>query len=104
MFAEVDDDGSGEIEFEEFIQIMTNVNEKLGDDNSPAAADEDKPPEEESERPLPFPMMAMAYKRRKLMEAAFDPEVRALSGLCRCPDALLSRRVLLGCEVRLSWR
>jgi len=76
MFAEVDDDGSGEIEFEEFIQIMTNVNEKLGDDNGPAAADEDKPPEEESERPLPFPMMAMAYKRRKLMEAAFDPEVR----------------------------
>ena len=39
IFAEVDDDGSGEIEFPEFLELMTNVNERSASDGYNAGVD-----------------------------------------------------------------
>ena len=62
MFDEVDEDGSGEIDFHEFVEVMTHTMEQQTHEENEEAS-------EKQEKPLPFPMMAMAYRRRKLMEA-----------------------------------
>eukprot|EP00959_Pyramimonas_sp_CCMP1952_P072531 1515409-Pyramimonas_sp.AAC.1 len=81
MFRSVDTDGSGSIEFKEFVEVMTHMESHvLGPHGkgkaectpSPPAAEKDgqkgkKKPFEQ----LPFRMVAMAYRRRKILNATF---------------------------------
>mmetsp|Transcript_10154 Transcript_10154/g.17456 ORF Transcript_10154/g.17456 Transcript_10154/m.17456 type:complete len:779 (+) Transcript_10154:151-2487(+) len=69
LFDEVDEDGSGEIEFEEFVEVMTMVEVDAAD--KPEGEEPAEGAEKES-KPLPFPLLALAYRRRKLMEGTFQ--------------------------------
>lgn len=62
MLAEVDADGSGEVEYPEFVQIMTS---KL--DSQVQEGDSE---EKSSKQPLPFQLLAQAYRRKKRMKRA----------------------------------
>eukprot|EP01018_Ginkgo_biloba_P015986 Gb_28609 [translate_table: standard] len=61
MLAEVDADGSGEVEYPEFVQIMTS---KLETQSQEVDSDE-----KAKKQPLPFQLLAQAYRRKKLIEA-----------------------------------
>ncbi|MCO5558313.1 hypothetical protein L7F22_011893 [Adiantum nelumboides] len=58
MLAEVDADGSGEVEYPEFVQIMTS---KLD-----AQVQEGDLEEKPAKQPLPFQLLAQAYRRKKV--------------------------------------
>eukprot|EP00854_Cymbomonas_tetramitiformis_P008489 gene8489-10084_t len=60
---EVDRDGSGEVEYAEFVEIMTCSLERFSSRSND---------DEEVAAPLPFPLLATAYRRRKLLEAMFS--------------------------------
>ncbi|BBN05841.1 hypothetical protein MPTK1_3g16360 [Marchantia polymorpha subsp. ruderalis] len=63
MLAEVDADGSGEVEYAEFVQIMTTKMDSQSQEQEAKNAQPGKA------QPLPFPLLAQAYRRKKLMEA-----------------------------------
>ncbi|KXZ55409.1 hypothetical protein GPECTOR_3g60 [Gonium pectorale] len=69
LLAEVDHDGSGEVEYPEFLEIMTVTLQRL-------AEEEDT---EKNEGQVPFALMATAYRRKRLMEGIIngDKEVQA---------------------------
>ncbi|GFR48180.1 hypothetical protein Agub_g10028, partial [Astrephomene gubernaculifera] len=69
LLAEVDHDGSGEVEYPEFLEIMTVTLQRL-------AEEEDS---EKNEGQVPFALMATAYRRKRLMEGIIngDKEVQA---------------------------
>ncbi|KAH7296669.1 hypothetical protein KP509_26G033400 [Ceratopteris richardii] len=69
MLAEVDADGSGEVEYPEFVQIMTS---KLD-----AQVQEGDSDDKSSKQPLPFQLLAQAYRRKKLMEAVMGGDKAA---------------------------
>jgi centrin-1 len=82
-------------------QVMTNVESAKAEKT--AAELLNGPPksmeqlrEEAKVAPLPFPLMALAYKRRKFFEAAFDDEVRFRAPVCLVPVFLASHG-RLGC-------
>ncbi|KAK3238995.1 hypothetical protein CYMTET_51048 [Cymbomonas tetramitiformis] len=67
MVNEIDIDGSGEVEYEEFVQLMTQVKEFEEDD----VLDEKEgpPPARTSQPAVPFQLLSQAYRRKKLLEA-----------------------------------
>eukprot|EP00884_Botryococcus_braunii_P021592 jgi/Botrbrau1/8116/Bobra.0308s0011.1 len=69
MVKEVDNDGSGELEYEEFVHIMTNIlTRSEGSNGKPAAA-------------LPFEVTATSYRRKKLIEAMKSGDQEVISSL-----------------------
>ncbi|GIL65673.1 hypothetical protein Vafri_19343 [Volvox africanus] len=62
LLAEVDHDGSGEVEYPEFLEIMTVTLQRLAEED-----DSDK-----NEGQVPFGLMATAYRRKRLMEGIIN--------------------------------
>ncbi|GIL91967.1 hypothetical protein Vretifemale_19650 [Volvox reticuliferus] len=62
LLAEVDHDGSGEVEYSEFLEIMTVTLQRLAEED-----DSDK-----NEGQVPFGLMATAYRRKRLMEGIIN--------------------------------
>ncbi|OAE22191.1 hypothetical protein AXG93_3271s1340 [Marchantia polymorpha subsp. ruderalis] len=60
MLAEVDADGSGEVEYAEFVQIMTTKMDSQSQEQEAKNAQPGKA------QPLPFPLLAQAYRRKKV--------------------------------------
>eukprot|EP00854_Cymbomonas_tetramitiformis_P004746 gene4746-5804_t len=81
MVNEIDIDGSGEVEYEEFVQLMTQVKEFEEDD----VLDEKEgpPPARTSQPAVPFQLLSQAYRRKKLLEAMTqeDEAVRRYNGI-----------------------
>ncbi|KAG2424197.1 hypothetical protein HXX76_014730 [Chlamydomonas incerta] len=69
LLAEVDHDGSGEVEYPEFLEIMTVTLQRLSEEEG----------SEKNEGQVPFALMATAYRRKRLMEGIIngDKEVQA---------------------------
>ncbi|KAG2496580.1 hypothetical protein HYH03_005402 [Edaphochlamys debaryana] len=69
LLAEVDHDGSGEVEYPEFLEIMTVTLQRLSEEED----------SEKNEGQVPFALMATAYRRKRLMEGIIngDKEVQA---------------------------
>ncbi|KAK3272247.1 hypothetical protein CYMTET_19447 [Cymbomonas tetramitiformis] len=66
LMNDVDADGSGEVEYEEFVEIMTTTLEKRSKRDDPEDAGDRGAA---SPAPLPFELLATAYRRKKLLEA-----------------------------------
>ncbi|CAM6047644.1 unnamed protein product [Sphagnum compactum] len=88
MLAEVDADGSGEVEYPEFVQIMTTKLDKQNED-AYAPKDDRKPTKQQ---PLPFPLLARAYRRKKLMEAVMGGDKATQERLQARADAAENER------------
>lgn len=70
MLDEVDEDGSGEVEYPEFIEIMTHTLSKLA---------HKKEEDGQAGNQVPFALLATAYRRKRIMEGLIsgDREVMA---------------------------
>lgn len=64
IMKDVDTDGSGELEYSEFSQLMTERLETSMERESRPIGDQDPPLPA-----IPFPLLATAYRRRKLLQA-----------------------------------
>eukprot|EP00854_Cymbomonas_tetramitiformis_P026069 gene26069-31928_t len=73
IIAEVDRDGSGEIEYTEFVEIMTSSLETISKRKAKTAGED----EASDEMVLPFPLLATAYRRKQLITAMFGTDVQA---------------------------
>ncbi|GLC54002.1 hypothetical protein PLESTB_000813300 [Pleodorina starrii] len=62
LLAEVDHDGSGEVEYPEFLEIMTVTLQRLAEEDD----------SEKNEGQVPFGLMATAYRRKRLMEGIIN--------------------------------
>ncbi|KAJ7294565.1 hypothetical protein O6H91_01G172700 [Diphasiastrum complanatum] len=71
MLDEVDADGSGEVEYPEFVQIMTTKLESQSHEVKTEVSATHK------KQPLPFQLLAQAYRRKKLMEAVMGGDKAA---------------------------
>ncbi|XP_073393682.1 uncharacterized protein [Physcomitrium patens] len=91
MLAEVDADGSGEVEYPEFVQIMTTKLDQRVDQSVYSTLPE-KPAKQQT---LPFPLLARAYRRKKLMEAVMGGDKASQERLqARADAAELERQAL----------
>lgn len=88
MLAEVDADGSGEVEYPEFVQIMTS---KLDSQTQEGDVEE-----KSKKQPLPFQLLAQAYRRKKLMEAVMGGDKTAQERLrAKAEEAEAERKAVL---------
>eukprot|EP00899_Mesostigma_viride_P007199 jgi/Mesvir1/16480/Mv10038-RA.2 len=88
--AAVDSDGSGEVEYEEFIQIMTG--ELHQEDNG---LDDDDNPEKtkaKARNPLPFKLLATAYRRKMLVESLIERDEETMQKMVRRANLAQSER------------
>uniref|UniRef100_A0A7S0QZ49 EF-hand domain-containing protein n=1 Tax=Pyramimonas obovata TaxID=1411642 RepID=A0A7S0QZ49_9CHLO len=76
MFNSVDSDNSGEIDFKEFVEVMTSTLEKRRSQATDGHYKRQPPQAKQKAKPLPFKMLAMAYRRRKLINSTFEGSVR----------------------------
>ncbi|GLI60317.1 hypothetical protein VaNZ11_002433, partial [Volvox africanus] len=74
LLAEVDHDGSGEVEYPEFLEIMTVTLQRLAeeDDCDKNEGQEKCGPSEHKQGMVPFGLMATAYRRKRLMEGIIN--------------------------------
>ena len=83
LLEEVDKDGSGEVDYDEFLQIMTTT---LG------RHAEDKPDEsrrdQDGEEHMPFSLMATAYRRKRLMEGLVSRDKAVQQQLARMAEEM----------------
>ncbi|XP_024542984.1 uncharacterized protein LOC9634884 isoform X1 [Selaginella moellendorffii] len=86
MLDEVDEDKSGEVEYPEFVQIMTT---KLDSQSKEDLEEEAKP----KVQPLPFQLLAQAYRRKKMMEAVMGGDKAAQQRLRAKADEAESERL-----------
>lgn len=63
LLEEVDKDGSGEVDYSEFLQIMTTTLGRNADEKEAAGQGASQ-----ADARLPFSLMATAYRRKRLME------------------------------------
>ena len=73
LIEEADRDGTGDIGYEEFLQIMTITLQKLQDH---------KEQEEDQAQRLPFNLMATQYRRMKYLEVRIMMWIRTPSSWC----------------------
>ncbi|KAL2634804.1 hypothetical protein R1flu_006283 [Riccia fluitans] len=97
MLAEVDADGSGEVEYAEFVQIMTTKMD--------ARSQEQEPRNQPGKaQPLPFPLLAQAYRRKKLMEAVMGGDKSTQERLQARAEEMESERVAAIAEAEAQKR
>ncbi|KAK3237802.1 hypothetical protein CYMTET_52150 [Cymbomonas tetramitiformis] len=81
MLDAVDRDGSGEVEYPEFVEIMTSTMEKDETkkfyDGAGEPAEPQKPATGLNAQPLPFNMLANAYRRKALLESVLEGDRKA---------------------------
>lgn len=77
MLDEVDRDGSGEVEYPEFLEIMTSTLAKLA---------ERKETENKASAQVPFALMATAYRRKRLMEGLISGDKDITAQIAQMSD------------------
>lgn len=83
LIEEVDKDGSGEVDYCEFLQIMTTTlgkNAESNEDNGSNGA--------QKESSIPFSLMATAYRRKRLMEGLISRDKSVQEQVARMAEAL----------------
>ncbi|XRB04568.1 centrin-1 [Pycnococcus provasolii] len=75
LLAEVDRDGSGEVEYPEFVEIMTTKLSKRNDEDDDDVSDAVKADAARAKKKaLPFQLLATAYRRKRMLEAVIHDE------------------------------
>ncbi|CAM6109815.1 unnamed protein product [Calypogeia fissa] len=98
MLASVDSDGSGEVEYPEFVQIMTTKMDSQTQEEEPRASKPGKA------QPLPFPLLAQAYRRKKLMEAVMQGDKATQERLQARAEEMEQERVAAIAELEAQKR
>jgi len=79
LLAEVDHDGSGEVEYLEFLEIMTTTLQRLAEERE---ADE----AHAGEGQVPFALMATAYRRKRLMEGIISGDKEVMTQIAQLSE------------------
>ncbi|KAL6751056.1 hypothetical protein V8C86DRAFT_2789190 [Haematococcus lacustris] len=78
LLNEVDHDGSGEVEYLEFLEIMTTTLQRL--------AEEREADETQGEGQVPFALMATAYRRKRLMEGIISGDKEVMNQIAQLSE------------------
>lgn len=85
----IDTDGSGELEFHEFIQIISS---------SIYAHVDHQGDDEQDQNSLPYQMLIAAYRRKLMMDAVMNRNSRAFEGLCERQSVAQKKKLELDTE------